>query len=228
MYGLSESSGPGTWEAKFVRPGTVGRAIPGAELRLGDDGEVLLRGGNVFRGYLDDPVRTAEALDDDGWLRTGDVGELDDDGYLRIVDRKKELIITASGKNVSPANLEAALKAQPLVGQACAVGDGEPYLVALVVLDPEVAPVWAARNGIDVVATGVPDLGALARDPRLVEELAHQVHEANERFSHAEQVRRFLVLGEEWLPDSEELTPTMKLKRRGVHTKYADQIESMY
>ena len=131
MYGLSESSGPGTWEPRFVRPGTVGRAIPGVELRLADDGEVMLRGGNVFRGYLDDPKRTAEALDLDGWLRTGDVGELDDDGYLRIVDRKKELIITASGKNVSPANLEAALKAQALVGQACAVGDGEPYLVAL-------------------------------------------------------------------------------------------------
>jgi long-chain acyl-CoA synthetase len=228
LYGLSESSGPGTWEPRFVRPGSVGRPIPGVEVRLGDDGEVLLRGGNIFRGYLDDPARTAEALDADGWLHTGDVGELDDDGYLRIVDRKKELIITASGKNVSPANLEAALKAQPLIGQACALGDGEPFLVALVVLDPDVAPVWAARHGIDVVATGVPDLVALAREPRLLEEIAQEVHDANQRFSHAEQVRRFVVLGDEWLPDSEELTPTMKLKRRGIVAKHRDLIAALY
>ena len=147
LYGLSESSGPMTWEPVRVRPGTVGRAIPGMELRLGDDGEVLGRGGNIFRGYLDDPERTAEALDADGWLHTGDIGEIDDDGYLRIVDRKKELIITAGGKNVSPANLEAALKAQPLIGQACVVGDGEPYIAALLVLDPDVAPAWAADHG---------------------------------------------------------------------------------
>ena len=140
-----------TWDPVRVKPGTVGRAIPGMELRLADDGEVLGRGGNVFRGYLDDPERTAEALDADGWLHTGDIGELDDDGYLRIVDRKKELIITAGGKNVSPANLEAALKAQPLIGQACVVGDGEPFLAALLVLDPDVAPVWARGHG----ATGV-------------------------------------------------------------------------
>jgi long-chain acyl-CoA synthetase len=228
MYGLSESSGPGTWEPRRVRAGTVGHAIPGLELRLGGDGEVLFRGGNVFRGYLDDPVRTAEALDDDGWLHTGDVGELDVDGYLRIVDRKKELIITASGKNVSPANLEAALRAQPLIGQASAIGDDEPYLVALVVLDPDVAPVWAARHGI-----AAPDGSALtgtelASDERVLVELAHEVDDANERFSHAEQIRRFLVLGSEWLPDSEELTPTMKLKRRGIRAKYAEQIAGLY
>jgi long-chain acyl-CoA synthetase len=223
MYGLSESSGPLTWEPRAVRPGSVGRAIPGVELRLGADGEVLARGGNIFRGYLDDPVRTAEALDGEGWLHTGDVGELDDDGYLRIVDRKKELLITASGKNVSPANLEAALKAQPLIGQACAVGDGRPHLVALVVLDAEVAPVWAARHaGIE----GTPR--TLAEHPRVLEEIAHEVDDANDRFSRAEAIRRFLVLGDEWLPDSEELTPTMKLKRRGILAKYAREIEALY
>ena len=168
MYGLSESSGPGTWEPRLVRPGTVGRADPGRRgaprrRRRGD----AAAAATCSAATSTIPTRTAEALDDDGWLHTGDVGELDDDGYLRIVDRKKELIITASGKNVSPANLEAALKAQPLVGQACAVGDGEPYIVALVVLDPDVAPVWATRHGIDVVSTGVPDLAALARDPRV-------------------------------------------------------------
>ena len=138
IYGLSETSGPMTWEPFRVRPGTVGPAIPGEEVRLADDGEVLCRGGNVFRGYLDDPDRTAEALDADGWFHTGDIGEFDDAGYLRIVDRKKELIITAGGKNISPANLEAALKAHPLIGQAMAIGDGRPYISALVVLDPEV------------------------------------------------------------------------------------------
>ncbi|HEX5587193.1 MAG TPA: long-chain fatty acid--CoA ligase [Acidimicrobiia bacterium] len=228
MYGLSESSGPVTWEPHRVRTGTVGRAIPGLELRLDDDGEVLVRGGNVFRGYLDDPVRTTEALDPDGWLHSGDVGEIDGDGYLRIVDRKKELIITASGKNISPANLEAALKAQPLIGQACAIGDGEAHIVALVVLDAEVAPVWASRHGIEPGSVPGRQGSALADDPRVVDEIAHEVHEANERFSHAEQIRRFLVLGDEWLPDSEELTPTMKLKRRGILAKFADQIAALY
>ena len=182
----------------------------------------------MFRGYLDDPARTAEVLDADGWLHTGDVGVLDDDGYLRIVDRKKELIITASGKNVSPANLESALKAQPLIGQACAVGDDEPYIVALVVLDPDVTPVWAARHGIVADPSPPESFADLARDERLLTELAYEVHEANERFSHAEQVRRFVVLGDEWEPDSAELTPTMKLKRRGIHAKYAAEIAALY
>ncbi len=167
MYGLSESTGPMTWDPVRVKPGTVGRAIPGMELQLADDGEVLGRGGNIFRGYLDDPERTAEALDADGWLHTGDIGTLDDEGYLRIVDRKKELIITAGGKNVSPANLEAALKAQPLIGQACVVGDGEPFIAALLVLDPDVVPAWAAGHG----ATG-STLAELATDPVVQAEVA--------------------------------------------------------
>jgi long-chain acyl-CoA synthetase len=223
MYGLSESSGPATWEPERVRPGAVGRAIPGVELRLGDDGEVLFRGGNVFRGYLGDAERTAEALDADGWLHSGDVGELDADGYLRIVDRKKELIITAGGKNVSPANLEAALKAQPLIGQACVVGDDRPFVVALLVLDPDVAPVWAVQQGLS--ASTLPEL---AIDPDVRAEVAREVDEVNGNFSRAEQIRAFTVLGEDWLPDSEELTPTMKLKRRGILAKYAAEIDALY
>jgi long-chain acyl-CoA synthetase len=223
MYGLSESCGPATWEADAVRLGTVGRAIPGLELRLDDDGEVMVRGGNVFRGYLDDPVRTREALDDDGWLHTGDIGVVDDDGYLRIVDRKKELIITAGGKNISPANLEAALKAQPLIGQACVIGEGQPHLVALLVLDPDVAPVWAAQRGI---AAATPE--ELARDDAVVAEVGAEVDEVNRRFSDAERIRKFVVLGDDWLPDSEELTPTMKLKRRSIAVKYADVIAELY
>ena len=148
IYGMSESSGPMTWAPFRVKAGAVGPEIPGSEVRLAEDGEVVARGGNVFRGYLNDPEKTADALDADGWLHSGDIGVFDDEGYLRIVDRKKELIITAGGKNVSPANLESALKAQELVGQACVIGEGRPFIAALVVLDPDVAPAWADRHGI--------------------------------------------------------------------------------
>jgi long-chain acyl-CoA synthetase len=223
IYGLSETSGPMTWAPFRVKEGTVGPAIPGEEVVLADDGEVLARGGNIFRGYLNDPDRTAEALDADGWLHTGDIGVFDDDGYLKIVDRKKELIITAGGKNISPANIESALKSFPLIGQACVIGDNRPFVSALIVLDPEVAPAWAKSNGVEETS-----LTALADDPVVHAEVERNVTEANKRFSNVERIKKFVLLGEEWLADSEELTPTMKLKRRGVHTKYAEQIESMY
>jgi long-chain acyl-CoA synthetase len=223
IYGLSECTGPMTWEPYRVQPGTVGVAFPGCEVFLADDGEVCCRGGNVFPGYLDDPGKTADALDDEGTLYTGDIGELDDEGYLRIIDRKKELIITAGGKNVSPANLEAALKTLPLVGQVCAVGDDRPYLVALVVLDPEVAPVWARERGIRF--SGLADL---AEHPEVRETLEQGLEEVMAAFSRAEQVRKLAILGTEWLPDSEELTPTSKLKRRTILAKYAEEIEELY
>ena len=195
----------------------------GQAVRLGEDGEVLARGGNIFRGYLNDPDKTAEALDADGWLHSGDIGQFDEDGYLRIVDRKKELIITAGGKNISPANLEAALKASPIIGQACVIGDGRPFVSALVVLDSEVAPAWATAQGISTTS-----LADLANESLVVAEVAREVAAANERFSNVEQIKQFTVLADEWLPDSEELTPTMKLKRRGIHAKYAAQIDGMY
>ncbi|GIU86147.1 MAG: putative fatty-acid-CoA ligase FadD [Acidimicrobiia bacterium] len=223
VYGLSETSGPMTWTPFRVKVGTVGPAIPGVEVTLADDGEVLTRGGNVFRGYLNAPDKTAEVFDDDGWFHTGDIGVLDEDGYLRIVDRKKELIITAGGKNISPANLEAALKAGALIGQACVVGDNKPYVAALLVLDPEAAPQWARSRGIEVTS-----LDELARHPDVLAEVGREVEEANARFSQVEKVKRWTLLAQEWLPDSEELTPTMKLKRRGVHRKYAQEIEALY
>ncbi len=223
IYGLSESSGPLTWEPFRVRIGTVGPAIPGLEVRLAEDGEVVCRGGNVFRGYLNDPDKTADAIDSGGWLHTGDIGVLDDDGYLRIVDRKKELIITAGGKNVSPANLEAALKSIPLVGQACVLGDNKPFISALLVLDGEVAPPWAKAHGIDDLS-----LPALAANPDVLGEVQRGVDEAMRHFNQAERVKKFVLLGDEWLPDSEELTPTMKLKRRSIHAKYAAEIASLY
>jgi long-chain acyl-CoA synthetase len=223
IYGMSENTGGMTWDPFRVRPGTVGRAYPGAEVRLLDDGEVICRGGIVSRGYLDDPERTAETFDADGWLHSGDIGRMDADGYLSIVDRKKELIITSGGKNVSPANIEAELKSLPLVGQACVIGDDRPYLVGLLVLDPEVAPVWAQSQGL-----AATDLPSLAADPVVRAELDRGVAEVNRRFSQVESIKRFAVLGEEWLPDSEQLTATMKLKRRGVHAAYAGLIEELY
>jgi long-chain acyl-CoA synthetase len=223
IYGLSETTGPMTWDPFDVRVGTVGRPFPGVEVFLGDDGEVLCRGGNVFAGYLDDPAKTADALDDDGTFHSGDIGVIDDDGYLRIVDRKKELIITAGGKNISPANLEAALKTIPAIGQACTVGDQRPFVSALVVLDPEVAPAWFAERGIDAAS-----MAELAADPQAQDALQRAVDEVMTRFSNVERVKRVTLLGDEWLPDGDELTPTSKLKRRSILAKYADRIEALY
>ena len=222
VYGLSETSGPMTFSPVRNKPGCVGQAIPGCEVELAEDSEVICRGGNVFQGYLNQPEKTAEALID-GWFHSGDIGEFDDEGYLRIVDRKKELIITAGGKNISPANLEAALKMIPLVGQACAIGDQRKFISALLVLDPEAAPIWAAANGKEGMS-----LTELADDPDVRATIQAGVDEVNERFAQAEQIKRFVVLGEEWLPDSDVLTPTSKLKRRGIHARYADHIEALY
>ena len=223
VYGMSENTGAMTWTPHKIKPGTVGPPVPGAEVRLAADGEVLCRGPIVFPGYLKDPQKTADAIDADGWLHTGDIGELDEDGYLKIVDRKKELIITAGGKNISPANLEAALKTIPLVAQAFAVGDGQPYTAALVLLDPEVAPGWAQARGIPFGS-----LSELAEHPEVVAEIQRGVDAAMAPFSQPERVKKVRILGVEWLPDSDELTPTAKLKRRVIKTKYAADIESLY
>ena len=222
VYGMSESSGPMTFTTDKVKAGTVGQAIPGCEVVIAEDGEVICRGGNVFKGYYKQPDKTDEAIID-GWLHSGDIGTVDEDGYFKIVDRKKELIITAGGKNISPANLENALKLVPLIGQACAIGDGRPFISALLVLDSEIAPVWAKAQGIDF-----DSMADLARDPRVLAEVQKGVDEINEQFARVENIRKFTLLGEEWLPDSDLLTPTQKLKRRGILARYAEQIEAMY
>jgi long-chain acyl-CoA synthetase len=223
-YGMSETTAVLTW-ANDPKPGCVGRAATGVELKIAEDGEVLCRGGNNFVGYLGKPEQTAETIDADGWLHTGDIGVLDEDGYLKIVDRKKELIITAGGKNVSPANLEAELKMIPLVGQACAIGEQRPFMSALVVLDPDAAAAWAAAHGL----TGEDaTVAALAENPDVVAEINEGLVEVMKGFNNAEAVKKVKVLGEEWLPDSELLTPTSKLKRRGILAKFADEIEEIY
>ncbi len=223
-YGMSETTAVLTW-SHLAKPGHVGRAVPGVEMQLGEDGEVLARGGNMFEGYLDNPEQTAETTDADGWVHTGDIGEIDEDGYLRIVDRKKELIITAGGKNISPANLEAALKGISLVGQACAVGEKRPFVSALVVLDPDSAKAWAAAHGLEGDAA---TLAAMARNPEVVAEIETGLAEAMSTFNNAESVKKVKVLGAEWMPDTELLTPTSKLKRRGILSHFADDIEALY
>jgi len=223
-YGMSETTAVLTW-ANAPKPGCVGRAATAVELRIAEDGEVLCRGGNNFVGYLGKPEQTAETIDEDGWLHTGDIGVLDEDGYLKIVDRKKELIITAGGKNVSPANLEAELKMIPLVGQACAIGEQRPFMSALVVLDPDAAAAWAAAHGLsgDDATTA-----ALAENPDVIAEINEGLVEVMKGFNNAEAVKKVKVLGDEWLPDSELLTPTSKLKRRGILAKFADEIDELY
>ncbi len=223
-YGMSETTAVLTW-SNTPKPGCVGTAGPGVEITIADDGEVLARGANMFVGYLGQPEKTAETLDDDGWVHTGDIGVLDDDGYLKIVDRKKELIITAGGKNISPANLESELKMIPLVGQACVVGDQKPFVAALVVLDPDAAKSWAASHGLSG-ADAEPI--ALAENPDVIAEIDQGLTEVMAGFNNAEAVKKVKVLGEEWMPDSDLLTPTSKLKRRGVLTRFADEIEGLY
>ena len=193
--------------------GTVGPAIPDVELKLAEDGEILVRGPNIMKGYRNLPEKTAEALSDDGWLLTGDIGELDEDGYLKIVDRKKELIINAAGKNMSPANIEAKIKAAcPLVAQAVAIGDRRPYNTALITLDPEAVGAFTAQHGDDAVPGAVAD----------------GVEAANAQLSRVEQIKKFKVIEGEWEPGGEELTPTMKLKRKPIAEKYAEEIEALY
>jgi len=184
---------------------------------------VLVRGPVNTPGYFRQQEATAALIDADGWLRTGDVGAMDADGYLRIVDRKKELIITSSGKNVSPANIENLLKEHPLIGQALAFGDNRPYVVALIALDHEVAPGWAARHGV-----GQASLADLSGHDQVLQEVQGAVDAANQRLARVEQVKRFEVLPVEWTAESEELTPTLKLRRRIVHAKYAERIEALY
>jgi len=224
VWGMSELTGPATAvPLTDHKAPSIGKAIAGVEVRLGDDGELLVRGGNVMVGYYKDPERTAEIIDVDGWVHSGDIAELTPDGQFRIIDRKKELIITSAGKNISPSNLEALAKSSPIIGQAVAIGDGRKFISVLVVLDPQVAPAWAKAHGI-----GALSMAELAEDPQVVGEVRRALTVANSHLSRVEQFKRFTILPSEWSPESEELTPTMKLKRRVIYTKYEPQIESMY
>jgi len=214
LWGMSETTAVATINPPGgVRVGTVGPPIPGVEVKLAEDGEVMVRGPVVMKGYLNMPEKTAETFSEDGWLLSGDVGEFDEAGYLRIVDRKKELIINAAGKNMSPAAIEGKLKAaSPLIAHAVAIGDRRPYNVALLTLDPETL---AAR-------------GASPGDAEIAAEIERAVEEANQRLSRVEQIKRYKILDGDWAPGGEELTPTMKLKRRPIERRYEAEIEELY
>jgi long-subunit acyl-CoA synthetase (AMP-forming) len=221
LYGMSETSVVVTANRPgATRIGTVGRPLDGVEVALSDAGEVLVRGPIVMRGYRNLPLATAEAIDAHGWMHTGDIGVFDSDGYLRIVDRIKELIINAAGKNMSPANIEATVKAAGgLIGSVCCIGDARPYITALITLDPDAASAFAAAYGL----SGPPE-----SDPRVHEAIADAVGRANVRLARVEQIKRFTLLGTDWTPGGAELTPTMKLKRKPIEAMYAVDIEAMY
>jgi long-chain acyl-CoA synthetase len=225
LWGMSETCGYGACNPpERIKIGTVGPPAPGAEITLAEDGEVLIRGPIVMSGYRNQPEMTSEAIDGEGWLHTGDIGEFDEDGYLKIVDRKKELIISAGGKNMSPANIEAKVKASsPIIGQVIAIGDGRPYNVALITLDPDVAPAYAAGQGIEDTS-----IESLSANPAVIEEVQRGVDAANEGLARAEGIKRFTLLPADWQPGGDELTPTMKLKRKPIHEKYGSEIEELY
>ncbi|WP_113704590.1 AMP-dependent synthetase/ligase [Nonomuraea lactucae] len=231
VYGMTETTGAFTGNSPACyRLGTVGRAEPGVEVRIAEDGEILTRSPLNTRGYLSRPDGsggpsggvTDGLIDSDGWLHTGDIGTVDDDGFYRVVDRKKELIITSGGENISPAGIEGHLKEHPLIGQALAYGDNRPHPVAVLTLDAEVAPGWARARGIEA------SLAELAEHPEVLKEVEAAVAAANEKLARVQQVKKWALLGTEWTAESEELTPSLKLKRRVIHAKYADVIEGLY
>jgi long-chain acyl-CoA synthetase len=223
LWGMSETTGAGTCNPRErIKIGSVGPAGPGIDVKLAEDGEVLIKGPVVMKGYRNLPDKTAETMTEDGFLKTGDIGEFDDDGYLKIVDRKKELIITAAGKNLSPANIEARLKQIPLVSQAIAIGDKRKYISALLTLDPEAAKSWAKQHDAG------DDLESLAENEELIAEVQNGLDQANEELARVEQVKKFKILPADWEPGGDELTPTMKLKRKPIVEKYSDEIDSLY
>ena len=223
-YGLTETTAPATVNLpEAMRIGTVGPPLPGCEVRVDDDGEILLRGIGVFRAYRGNEEATREAIDAEGWFRTGDLGEIDDHGYLRITGRKKEILVTAGGKNVAPAVLEDRLRAHPLISQCIVVGDGKPFIGALVTIDEEMYPSWAANNGLD----GLP-LARARSDERVHAEIQKAVDEANQAVSKAESIRKFAVLEDDFTEDSGHLTPSLKLKRNVVMRDFADEVDALY
>jgi long-chain acyl-CoA synthetase len=223
-YGQSEDTGPTTWNPPdAILIGTVGPALPGMEVKLAEDGEILARGGNVTKGYYKNEEATAELLDGDGWMHSGDVGQLDDNGYLTITDRKKDLIITAGGKNIAPQEIENKIKFNDLISQVVVIGDRRPFLTALITLDEEKAPAWAKANGVDA-----SDLAGIAGDERTLKEIEGAINEVNNSLARVEGVKKFRVLDRDFLEEENEITPTLKVKRKQIGENYNEHIEEMY
>jgi long-chain acyl-CoA synthetase len=222
-YGQSEDNGPTTWNPPdAIKIGTVGTALPGMEVKIAEDGEILARGGNVMAGYYKDEAATKDAIDADGWLRSGDVGEFDEYGYLKITDRKKDLIITAGGKNIAPQEIENRIKFHHLISQVVVIGDRRPFLIALITLDEEKAPAWAGEQGIE------GDVAAIANHERTLKEIEGAINDVNRNLAKVEGVKKFRVLERDFLQEENEITPTMKVKRKQINENYGDAIEDMY
>ena len=222
-YGLTETTGAVTVNLPDAhKVGSVGRPLPGTAVRVADDGELLFHGGQVFAGYWDNEEATAESLQRDGWFHTGDVGEVDDEGFVRITGRKKEILVTAGGKNVAPAVLEDRLRAHPLVSQCMVVGDGQPFIAALVTLDADAVPAWAKTHG------KTEKIRNLVDDPDLRAEIEAAVEDANKAVSKAESIRKFTVLAEDWTEEGGQLTPSLKLKRNVVMREFRDDVAALY
>ena len=222
-YGLTETCGAvAVNQPGALKIGTVGRPLPGTAVRIADDGELLVRGPQVFAGYGDDPAATARVLEADGWLHTGDVGEVDDEGFVRVTGRQTEILLTAGGKFVAPAVLEDAVRAHPLVSQCLVVGDGAPFVAALVTLDPEVLPGWARVHGTSA------DAADLVEHPDLLAAVQGAVDEANRVVSKAEAIRRFRVLPQDWSEEGGELTPALKVRRSVVLRRFREDIAALY
>jgi long-chain acyl-CoA synthetase len=212
-----------------VRFGSVGPPLAGVELRIADDGEILIRGGNVMKGYHRQPEATAEVLDGEGWFRSGDIGRVDEHGHLHITDRKKDIIVTAGGKNVAPQNIENELKALcPLVSQAVVVGDRRKYLAALITLGEETAREWVASERLAVPPDIVDDMAALSRHPQVVETVQRHVDQLNQRLASHETIKRFILLPADFTQESGELTPSLKVKRKACVEKYRAEIDRLY
>lgn len=223
-YGLTETSAPATANTPDAsRIGTVGQPLPGVELKVAEDGELLIRGGNVFTGYYKNKAASAEALDPDGWFYSGDIGEIDDDGFVRITGRKKEIIVTAGGKNVAPAVLEERVKAHRLVSQAMVVGDNEPFIACLITLEPEELAAFAKEHNLSGTTPT-----ELAQDPTIQAELQKSIDHANAAVSKAEAIRKFTVLSRDFTMEDDELTPSLKVRRKQVSEHFADDIAALY
>ncbi|MGH2748871.1 MAG: AMP-dependent synthetase/ligase [Actinomycetota bacterium] len=222
-YGQSEDNGPTTWNPPDANKiGTVGTPLPGLEVKIAEDGEILARGGNIMAGYYKNEDATRETIDEDGWLLSGDVGEFDEHNYLKITDRKKDLIITAGGKNIAPQEIENKIKFHPLISQVVVIGDKRPFLSALITLDPEKAPGWAKERGIE------GDGSAIADHERTLKEIEGAINEVNQSLAKVEGIKKFRVLERDFLQEENEITPTMKVKRKQINEIYADVIEDMY
>jgi long-chain acyl-CoA synthetase len=223
VWGQTEDCGPATLNPPdAIRIGTVGVALPGLEVRTAEDGELLVRGGSVCLGYYGQPDATAELIDDGGWMSSGDLGSIDDAGYVTITGRKKDLIINAAGKNISPSEIESRLAMEPLIGQAVVVGDGRKYLVALLTLDPDDAADWAEEHG------AFADIAVLVKDPELKAEVELAVERVNREHAPVEQIKQWRLLHEPFTVEGGELTPTMKVKRAVVIEQNAELVEAMY